>query len=412
VKKQALALGVGWFALQAIWTSYNAFMPLFYGQFTANLFLIGLFMTFDNIAALTLQPFWGARSDLTRSPLGRRKPYLLVGMPLAAAATFALPYFADTALLALMLAAVVMNICMTIFRAPLTALFSDLFPRQARTQVSGFTDLMAGVGAIVTLLVGGSLFDLNRRLPFAMAAVFLIVAAVVLYFGVREPPADEAPLAHVAGDLPPGIPGAVRALLRLPEKSPLLFLIGIFFAWTAWNGFESFWTTFATTALGMSGGDAANFAAILALSYLVGAVPAGFAAARFGRQRTIMAGLLLLAPLYLAGALNRSVPVYGALLACAGLVWALVLVNGVILFQEFASARQIGLFSGLFAIGTAAAQIVGPPTYGALMTIFGPQALWLTGLGAVLLGALFMSRVREGQVRAPEPEPAPAPARV
>ena len=74
MKKQALALGAGWFALQATWTAYNAFMPLFYGQFTANLFLIGLFMTFDNIAALTLQPFRGARSDLTRSPLGRRKP--------------------------------------------------------------------------------------------------------------------------------------------------------------------------------------------------------------------------------------------------------------------------------------------------------------------------------------------------
>ena len=86
MKKQALALGVGWFALQGVWTAYNAFMPLFYNQFTANLFLIGLLMTFDNIAALTLQPFWGARSDLTRSPLGRRKPYLLIGMPLAAVA--------------------------------------------------------------------------------------------------------------------------------------------------------------------------------------------------------------------------------------------------------------------------------------------------------------------------------------
>ena len=162
----------------------------------------------------------------------------------------------------------------------------------------------------------------------------------------------------------------------------------------------------------MSGGDAANFAAILALSYLVGAVPAGFAAARFGRQRTILAGLLLLAPLYLAGALIRSAPAYAVLLAVAGVVWALVLVNGVILFQEFASPRQIGLFSGLFAIGTAAAQIVGPPVYGAMMTLFGPQALWLTGLGAVILGAIFMSRVREGQVRAPdaEPEPEPAPA--
>jgi MFS family permease len=409
VKRQALALGVGWFALQAIWTSYNAFMPLFYGQFTANLLLIGLFMTFDNIAALTLQPFWGARSDLSRSRLGRRKPYILIGMPLAAIATFALPYFANTTLVALILAAVVMNIAMTVFRTPLLALFSDLFPRGVRSQVSGFTDLLAGVGAIVALLAGGALFDLDRRLPFAMVAVFLLAAAVVIYFGIHEPPVSDEPAAHVQGDLPPTIPAAVRTLFAIPEKSPLLLMAGLFFTWTAWNGIESFWTTFARLALNMSGGDAANFAAILALSYLVGAVPAGFAAARFGRQRTILAGLCLLAPLYLAGAFNRSVVAYAVLLGVIGLVWSLVLVNGVILFQEFASPRQVGLFSGIYAIGTALAQIVGPPTYGAVMNAFGPQALWFTGCAAVVAGALFVARVREGQVRVPEPEPEVAP---
>lgn len=409
MKRQALALGVGWFALQAIWTSYNAFMPLFYGQFTANLLLIGLFMTFDNIAALTLQPFWGARSDLTRSRLGRRKPYILVGMPLAAVATFALPYFAGTTLVGLMLAAIAMNISMTVFRSPMVALFSDLFPKGARSQVSGFTDLLAGVGAIVALLAGGALFDLDQRLPFAMVSVFLLIAAAVIFFGIREPEADAAG-EPARGDLPPSIPGAVRALFSIPEKSPLLLIAGIFFTWTAWNGIESFWTTYARIALGMSGGAAANFAAILALSYLVGAVPAGFAAARFGRQRTILAGLVTLAPLYLVGAFNRSTPAYAILLGVIGLVWAMVLVNGVILFQEFASPRQVGLFSGIFAIGTAAAQIVGPPTYGALMNAFGPQALWFTGCAAVTLGALFVSRVREGRVRVPEPGPEPAPA--
>ena len=45
-----------------------------------------------------------------------------------------------------------------------------------------------------------------------------------------------------------------------------------------------------------------------------------------------------------------------------------------------------------------------------MMTLFGPQALWLTGLGAILLGAIFMSRVREGLVRATEEEPSTAPA--
>lgn len=402
MKKQALTLGVGWFAMQAIWTSYNAFMPLFYREFTTNLALVGLFMTFDNIAALSLQPFWGARSDLTRSPLGRRKPFILIGMPLAAVATLALPYFARTALIALIAAAVVMNIAMTIFRPALVSLFSDLFPKDVRSQVSGFCDLLAGMGAIVALLVGGELFDINSTLPFAMVSAILLVAVVVIFFGIKEPAPPEGTGEAVSGDLPTTIPAALRTLFSIPQKSPLLLLTGIFFTWTAWNGLESFWTTFATTALGMRGGDAANFAAILALSYLVGAVPAGFAAARFGRQRTILSGLVLLAPLYLVGAFNRSTLAYAILLGVIGFVWAMVLVNGVIMFQEFASPRQIGLFSGLFSIGTALAQIAGPPSYGALMNAFGPQALWFTGFAAVALGAVFVSQAREGRVVVPD----------
>jgi MFS family permease len=411
MKKQVLSLGVGWFALQAIWTTYNAFMPLFYKDLTSvpdaatgtlipNLFLVGLLMTTDNIAGLLLQPYWGARSDLTRSRFGRRLPYILVGMPLAALCTFILPFFSQISLFALVGIAIVMNIAMTVFRAPLVSLFSDLFARDVRAQVSGATDLCAGIGAIVALVIGGQLFNIDQHYPFLMVSGLLIVAAVVLRWGIHEPPPPTTEGADRSGDLPPTISGAVHMLFRIPEKSPLLFIFGIFFTWTAWNGIESFLTNNATTALGKSGGDAANFAAILALSYLVGAVPAGFAAARFGRQRTIMAGQLILIPLYVVCTFISSAPAFAGLLAVLGVCWALVLVNGVILFQEFASIRQIGLFSGIFSIGTALAQIVGPPSYGLLMDTFGPQALWYAGLGSLIIGALFVSRVREGQVRA------------
>jgi maltose/moltooligosaccharide transporter len=423
VKRQVLVLGIGWFALQAIWTTYNAFMPQFYdgltrridpvtGQLITNTFLVGLLMTTDNIVALALQPFWGARSDRTSSRLGRRLPYIVVGMPLAAIFTLLLPFFSQVALLPLVLAALCMNLSMTLFRAPMVSLFADLFPKGVRTQVSGATDLMAGMGAIVALLGGGALFDINPVYPFAMVAAILLIAAAVQRVGVKEPPLVESSAAERAGDLPPSVPAAVRTLVTLPQKSPLLMIVGVFFTWTAWNGVESLWTLFATRALGTSGGDAAEFAAILALSYLVGAVPAGFAAARFGRQRTMLAGLLLLIPVYIACAVNTSTIAYAVLLGIMGLFWSLVLVNGIILFQEFASPRQIGLFSGIYAIGTAVAQILGPPTYGFLMDRFGPHALWYTGIGALILGAGFISRVREGQVRVPDDGLEPQPALV
>jgi maltose/moltooligosaccharide transporter len=411
MKKQILSVGIGWFAIQAIWTTYNAFMPLMYQRLTAipdpvtgaivpNLFLVGLLMTTDNITGLLLGPFWGARSDRTQTRFGRRKPYILIGMPLAALLVWTLPSLALISLAALVAGAVLMNIAMTVFRSPISAYLSDLFPKSIRAQVSGATDLCAGIGAIITLLAGGRLYAMNPSYPFLMVGVFLLIATVVIYWGVREPekPGPDAEAAETSGDLPPTIPAAVQTLMQIPEKSPLLFLGALFFIWTAWNAIESFWTTYATTALKMEGGDAATFAAILALSYLVGAVPAGFAAARFGRHRTILAGLVLLIPLYLIGALNTSVTAFAILLGLMGICWSFVLVNGIVMFQEFASPRQIGLFSGIYAIGTALAQIAGPPSYGFLMDRFGPQALWFAGLTALIIGTAIVGRVREGRV--------------
>ena len=90
-------LGLGLFAAQFAWVVYNTYVPIFLqggaAHFGAGAVLpgfgltatqTGIIMTFDNIAALFLEPFTGAFSDLTHTRFGRRLPFLLVGMPIAA----------------------------------------------------------------------------------------------------------------------------------------------------------------------------------------------------------------------------------------------------------------------------------------------------------------------------------------
>ncbi|HBI56314.1 MAG TPA: MFS transporter, partial [Firmicutes bacterium] len=45
---------------------------------------VGIIMTMDNIAAITLIPFIGALSDKTWTRFGRRMPFLMFGIPIAA----------------------------------------------------------------------------------------------------------------------------------------------------------------------------------------------------------------------------------------------------------------------------------------------------------------------------------------
>ena len=84
-------LGFGFLSITMAWSLFNAYVPIFLRQFLPSAALVGIVMSLDNIAGMTIQPWFGARSDRTRGRLGRRLPYLAVGMPLAAVAFALLP---------------------------------------------------------------------------------------------------------------------------------------------------------------------------------------------------------------------------------------------------------------------------------------------------------------------------------
>ena len=256
MKSLVFKIGLGWMAVEMLWDIYNANMPLLYRDWVGHLplagTLVGLLMTTDNVANLFLSPFIGLSSDKTRSRWGRRLPYIMIGMPLAAALMVLLPFAAKAGLLALVLAAVMMNLSMTIFRSPFLSFFSDLFPKKIRTQVSGTTDLMASIAAIIATLGGGALLDINPVYPWLMAA-FMTLIAVVGLRTIKEPDPDTvASDEERVGELPDRIIPAIKALFTLPQKSPLYFLGGIAFVWTAWSALNAFWTTFATLGLGLT----------------------------------------------------------------------------------------------------------------------------------------------------------------
>ena len=95
--KKTFIIGLGFFTTGITWSLFNAYVPIFLGYFGIPFVLIGFIMTLDNISAITLQPYIGAKSDKTWSErFGRRIPYLLVGIPLAAFFFALIPIFSPS----------------------------------------------------------------------------------------------------------------------------------------------------------------------------------------------------------------------------------------------------------------------------------------------------------------------------
>ena len=121
-------LGFGFLGVSVIWSLYNAYMPIFLQEdFHLSGTVTGWIMAIDNILAIVLLPFLGALSDRTRTRLGRRRPYILVGSIVGTVLFLLIPWARSSGLLwAIMVTLSLLNLSMAVFRTPVIALMPDI----------------------------------------------------------------------------------------------------------------------------------------------------------------------------------------------------------------------------------------------------------------------------------------------
>ena len=369
---RTFALAFGFFGISLVGPIFNNFVPLLLKQREVGALAIGVALTWDNYFNIVLQPLVGALSDRTRTRWGRRLPWLMVGAPLAALAFVSIPLARSVA--GIMLAIGLTNFALAVFRSPTIALLGDLYPPEQRSTANGVINLMGGLGAILAFLVGGALYEaaLSRWglsaaevAPFAFGAGMLLLAVGVVLWRVREP---RQPVASAAAE--PSLRAVWQAVRqrRLAGHAGLGRLLLALLAWFwAYSLVEAWLSSFGKFVLGLSDGRVAMVTAMLPLTFVALAVPAGLAGARWGRRRVILAGLMALTLLLALGLVVRTVPALLALLAGLGAAWALVNVNALPLVYEYGPEGQAGWMTGLYYIASNAALILGPPALGLLL---------------------------------------------
>jgi len=395
-----VGIGAGSLALAAIWGLYNVFMPLLLGDFVESRALRGAIMGLDNVVAILLIPVVGAWSDRVDGRWGRRLPFLLVGVPLAALAFAGLPW-AATALWTLLALDVAFLLAITLYRAPLVALMPDHVAPDDRAAANGVITLMGAVGGVVALLAIAPTFDVARALPFALAAALAIVAlGVVLLAARRHPPyvaegavQDDAPL----------LGGLLRdlALLRgRAQRGPALLLLGLFCCFFGFAAVEAQFSVFATESLGASGGEAAWWLGAASAAFVALALPAGVVARRSGELRTMRVGALVLTGALLALFALPSTAVLMGAMALAGVGWAFVLVPAYPLVADQGGRDRVGYFTGLYYLFGSGAAILAPGLVGLAMDAFGNRALFVAAAAALAAGFAVLGAARRHGIEA------------
>jgi Na+/melibiose symporter-like transporter len=397
-------LGFGFFGVSVIWSLYNAYVPIFLkSTFGLRSSVIGTIMTIDNIFAILLLPFFGALSDRTRTRLGRRRPYILVGSILALIFFVLIPYFNTVQILGLMMLTIIlMNLSMALFRSPVVALMPDITPSKFRSQANGIINFMGGLGALLVFFGGKPLYDRRTSLPFLVGGLVMFAASMLVVIFVKEP--------AVGDEVKPGagtvsFKGSMHELIAnlkdvfAGEKSLFFILLGILFWFIGFNALETFFTSYAKYHLGMKESTGALILGFFSVTFMVTSIASGFLGSRIGRKRTIRIGLVVLVGILLISLFVRQFLPLALVFVVGGFGWALVNVNSLPMVVDMTTLAKVGGYTGLYYFFSQAASIAAPPLAGLLIDAFGYASLMIFASLMFFLAFIIMSFVKRGEVQ-------------
>lgn len=154
-------------------------------------------------------------------------------------------------------------------------------------------------------------------------------------------------------------------------------------------GFGAVTPLIALTAhdLGATIPEAAFVVALLGIGSLLGALPAGVVAERFGEKRSLVGSLLVDAVCMLVAALAPTFAVLGAAVFVLGVSGAVLMIARQSFLTEFIPvrfrARALSTLGGVFRIGA----FLGPLAGAAVVTGFGLRAAYWLAIGTSLAAA-------------------------
>ncbi|HLA07323.1 MAG TPA: MFS transporter [Anaerolineales bacterium] len=399
-------LGFGFFGVSVLNALYNSYVPNFLqSRFGLSTSVIGVFMALDNIAALIIQPSVGPWSDRIRTKIGRRMPFILVGVPISAIAFGLIPV---AAILPFFVACTTsFFLAMAFWRTPVVALMPDITPSEKRSQANGIINFMGGLGAIIAFLAGSAIYKINPGLPFWVGSGLVILAALMVYLFIKEPTEFVETERY-------NIIGSLVEVWKDRDKSAIRLLFAIFFWFLGYAAIEAFFTLYAKNYLGLSEADGSRLLGHLSLLFVLFAIPSGVIGGNLGRRGTISTGIILLAgaifgisitPISTLTNVLTKLPVLGEIpgisifLMLGGIAWSLININSLPMVVDMTSMERIGTFTGLYYLFSTLSAILGPISNGLLIDLTGGNYNALMSLAptTLLIALVLMSGVKRGE---------------
>ena len=355
--------------------------------------------------AILWQPAIGAISDNSRFELGRRRPFIAIGV--VGDILFLTLIAFVTSYWALLLVYVLFQVASNTAQGPYQGMLPDQVPSGQRGEASGYYGLMNMLGTIVGFLVVGALLIPTHHLRLAILTlpVVIAIAGALVIFGVP----DRRRTAASSQRLGRSVLLSVAIDTRRYRDFAWLMVSRLFFL-MAPVAIGTYAFNFIRYTFNYSEGKASLFSSALQATILVFAavlcMTAGFLAERFGKKRLIAAACVI-------GAVGSTLLIFAPSLPWIlgfGLIVGISL--GTFLSVDWAFMTDLipkaeaGRYMGVSNIATASAGLIARPILGPIIDAFnnnrasavGYRVMFGIVTGFFLIALLTLQPVREIKV--------------
>ena len=370
--KLAFFISLAVFAQEITWNFYDSQVPVSLLKYISSIALVGLVMGLDNLLGLFIEPLIGKRSDNTRTKFGRRIPYIIVGIPVAAI-FFVLIAF-ETSLLTLMIFVIGYVTVMLLFKAPTESLLPDFIPEEHRSKANSFGKIMTSISIIVAALISLLVVDENLQLSFIISAIIMVLCLFIILSTVKEKNATSYQLLLKEEELSTKdtqpkenitLMDTFRSLRKEKDKSTLIMLFAILCMSLAWSGMRALLTPYAMEVYGLSRGTAGSLTLYGGIAFLIFAFPLSLLAEKYGRHLFIKIGFILAIFSMVLGFLIQTLLILIIAIILVSIAWSMLGINMiVIIWGKAPSTKETGTYTGLYYLFYYGAAAFGPAIVG------------------------------------------------
>ncbi len=379
--KRTILIGFAFMSILAFWQFYDQVIPyLLEKVFGLGTFAANAIMSIDNVLAIFMLPLFGMLSDRTRTPLGKRTPYILFGTITAVILMLVMSVFVgETNFWGFIITLVILLIVMAIYRTPAVAYMPDVTPKALRSQGNAIINLVGYIGGIFATVVmmfmlksdktetGETVYSADQSFypVFITIAAFMLVSVLIMVFILKEN--KIVAQTKIEDDNEP----ETQNNCKLPKpvfKSLVLILASVFLWFMAYNAVTTAFSRYCVNVWGADLGTSSSYLLTATVAAIAAFVPLGFLSAKVGRKNTVLIGIVMMTVCYfIAIFLRTQTPIMYAIFGVVGIGWAAINVNSFPMVVEMSSGADVGKYTGFYYTFSMAAQITTPLLSGLLI---------------------------------------------